>query len=209
MHMLQRVYSTWISSLWRHKERNGVLNHRRLDSLLNCLFRRRSKKTSKLRFTGLCDGNLPMTGDFPAQRASNAENVSIWWRHHVIPSFASLCFLLTSFIFMTNKKTGQLRVSFNNIASVGMWLPSNFKPNLNRIFLKIFHWVSKTSWLIPITKIPKSASTGDRSDTYAEDRCLIVVNPMRFAIRVLNMCVWISRRMVGLGISSHKPLALA
>ena len=26
----------------------------------------------------------PVTGEFPAQRASNAENVSIWWRHHVI-----------------------------------------------------------------------------------------------------------------------------
>ena len=23
-------------------------------------------------------------GEFPAQMASNAENVSIWWRHHVI-----------------------------------------------------------------------------------------------------------------------------
>ena len=43
---------------------------------------RRSKKTSKLRVTGLCAGNSPVTGEFPAQRASNAENVSIWWRHH-------------------------------------------------------------------------------------------------------------------------------
>ena len=25
---------------------------------------------------------VPVTGEFPAQRASNAENVSIWWRHH-------------------------------------------------------------------------------------------------------------------------------
>ena len=25
-----------------------------------------------------------ITGEFPAQRASNAENVSIWWRHHDI-----------------------------------------------------------------------------------------------------------------------------
>ena len=25
----------------------------------------------------------PATGEFPAQMASNAENVSIWWRHHV------------------------------------------------------------------------------------------------------------------------------
>ena len=44
--------------------------------------RRRSKKTSKLRVTGLCEGNSPVTDGFPAQRASNAENVSIWWRHH-------------------------------------------------------------------------------------------------------------------------------
>ena len=29
-----------------------------------------------------CVGNLPVTGKFPAQMASNAENVSIWWRHH-------------------------------------------------------------------------------------------------------------------------------
>ena len=44
---------------------------------------RRSKKTPKLRVTGLCEGNSPVTGEFPAQRACNAENVSIWWRHHV------------------------------------------------------------------------------------------------------------------------------
>ena len=44
--------------------------------------RRRSRKTPKLRVTGLCEGNSPVTGEFPAQKASNAENVSIWWRHH-------------------------------------------------------------------------------------------------------------------------------
>ena len=26
------------------------------------------------------------TGEFPAQKASNAENVSIWWRHHGVPN---------------------------------------------------------------------------------------------------------------------------
>ena len=41
-----------------------------------------AKKTSKLRVTGLCAGNSPGTGEFPAQMASYAENVSIWWRHH-------------------------------------------------------------------------------------------------------------------------------
>ena len=40
------------------------------------------KKTSKLRVTGLCAGNSPGTGEFPAQMASNAQNVSIRWRHH-------------------------------------------------------------------------------------------------------------------------------
>ena len=39
-------------------------------------------KKTKLRVTGLCVGNSPETGEFPAQMASNAENVSIWWRHH-------------------------------------------------------------------------------------------------------------------------------
>ena len=41
-----------------------------------------SKKTSKLCVTGLCAGNSPVTGEFPGQRASNAENVSIWLRRH-------------------------------------------------------------------------------------------------------------------------------
>ena len=51
--------------------------------LLNRLFGRRLKKTPKLRLTGLCASNSPVAGEFPAQRASNAENVSIRWRHHV------------------------------------------------------------------------------------------------------------------------------
>ena len=68
-------------------------------------FRRRSKKTSKPRVTGLCVGNSPLTGEFPAQKASNAEYVSIWWRHHV--NFVSLrtskpmMFMITA-IFKSN-----------------------------------------------------------------------------------------------------------
>ena len=67
---------------WHHNGRNGVSNHQPHHCLLNPLFRRRSKKTSKLHITGLCAGNSPVTGEFPAQMASDAENVSIWWRHH-------------------------------------------------------------------------------------------------------------------------------
>ena len=67
---------------WCHNEYDGVSNYRRLYCLLSRLFRRGSKKTSKLHVTGLCAENSPVTGEFPAQRASNSENVSIWWRHH-------------------------------------------------------------------------------------------------------------------------------
>ena len=67
---------------WRHNGRDSVSNHQPHDCLLYRLFRRRSKKTPKLRVTGLCVGNSPGTGEFPSQMASNAENVSIWWRHH-------------------------------------------------------------------------------------------------------------------------------
>ena len=67
---------------WRHNGRDNVSNHQPHDCLLNRLFRRRSKKKSTLRVTGLCAWNSPGTVEFPAQMASNAENVSIWWRHH-------------------------------------------------------------------------------------------------------------------------------
>ena len=48
-----KIVSLWFSRLWR----------------------RRWRKTSKLRVAGFVTG-------FPSQRASDAENVSIWWRHH-------------------------------------------------------------------------------------------------------------------------------
>ena len=28
-----------------------------------------------------CAGNSPVASEFPAHKASNTENVSIWWRH--------------------------------------------------------------------------------------------------------------------------------
>ena len=69
---------------WRHNEHDGVSDHQPHDCLLNRLFMRRSRETSELRVADLCAGNSPVTGEFPAQRASNAENVSIWLHHHVI-----------------------------------------------------------------------------------------------------------------------------
>ena len=79
----RRIYEFSVQSLqWRHNGRDSVSNHQPCECLLSRLIRRKSKKTSRLRVTGLYAGNSPETGDFPAQRASNAENVTIWWRHH-------------------------------------------------------------------------------------------------------------------------------
>ena len=70
--------------MWIHYER--LRNHNKAKhNKTVCIFLGiycRSKKTSMLRVTGPCAGNSPVTGEFPAQRASNEENVSIWWHHH-------------------------------------------------------------------------------------------------------------------------------
>ena len=59
------IWKMWFSSTfpvqWRHNERDGVSNHRRHDCLLKRLLVCRSKKTSKLCGTALCEWNPLMT----------------------------------------------------------------------------------------------------------------------------------------------------
>ena len=86
---------------WRHNEHEDISNHQPHHCLLKHLFQRRSKKSSKLRVTGLCAGNSPGSGEFAAQMASNAENVSIWWRHHDLSS-----------------------CNYNNVGNEKVWLPT-------------------------------------------------------------------------------------
>ena len=89
--LLSRKY-IWKRTLqWRHNGRDSISNHQPHVCLLNRLFRRRSKRTSKLCVTGLCAGNSPGTGEFPAQMASYAENVSIWRRHHESAELRPCC----------------------------------------------------------------------------------------------------------------------
>ena len=79
---------------WRHNGHDSVSIHLPHDCLLSRLFSHRSKNTSKFRVTSLwhqSSGSLVfVTGEFPAQMASNAENASIWWRHHVKPCFHTM-----------------------------------------------------------------------------------------------------------------------
>ena len=66
---------------WRHNGRDSVSNHESHDFLLNRYSdadQRKHQSSTSLAFVG----KSPGTGEFPAQMASYAENVSIWWRHH-------------------------------------------------------------------------------------------------------------------------------
>ena len=57
-------------TLWIHR---GALTNQRCSLATGCGIKVRIQKKSKLRVTGLCEGNSPVTGEFPAQRTSNAE----------------------------------------------------------------------------------------------------------------------------------------
>ena len=105
---------------WRHNGHDGVWKHQPDVCLLNRLFGRRSKQTSKFRVTGICAGNSPGTGEFPAQMASNAENVSIWWRHHVRISKPYLVYDFKDKLL--NKYTDPLK----RVGSMNFYLGLNF-----------------------------------------------------------------------------------
>ena len=75
--------------LWRHNEHDSVSNHQPRGCLLNRLFRRRSKKISKLRVTGLCVGNSPGPVNSPhkgpvTRKMFPFDDVimltQVWWR---------------------------------------------------------------------------------------------------------------------------------
>ena len=92
---------------YSHNERDRVSNHQPRPCLLNSLFRRISNKTSKLLVTSLCGGNSPVTSEFPAQMASNAENISIWWRHY---AFGGHCWCPLILLHPTHPKVGYPQV---------------------------------------------------------------------------------------------------
>ena len=116
-----QFYERLVSALqWRHNGRNCVSNHQPYDCLLKRLLRRRPKKTSKLGVTGLCVGKSPVTGEFPAQMSSNAENDSIWWRHHVYHCHTYYP-LVTRYMYIEPNSTDTLVEMFENASSSNDW----------------------------------------------------------------------------------------
>ena len=83
---LMRWIDGYLRSLhWRHNDHDSVSNHQPHGCLLNRLFRRRSKQTSKLRVTGLCVGNSPGPVNSPHKGPVTRKMVPfddvIMWRH--------------------------------------------------------------------------------------------------------------------------------
>ena len=65
---------------WRHNGHGCISNHQTHDCFYSTGYATANKK-AKLRVAVLCEGISLVTGEIPAQRASNAEYVFIWWRH--------------------------------------------------------------------------------------------------------------------------------
>ena len=114
---------------WRHNERDGVSYHRRLVYLLNRLFRRRSKKTSKLHVTGLCEGNHRWPVDSPHKgpvtrkilpfddvimwaRTTNAHCIDVTWTSWHLKSQATDCFFFNNLFRITRKQTPTLALHY-------------------------------------------------------------------------------------------------
>ena len=67
---------------WRHNGCDGVSNQRPHDCLLNVYSAADQSKHHSSASLVFVRGILPGAGEFPAQMASHAENVSLRWRHH-------------------------------------------------------------------------------------------------------------------------------
>ena len=119
--------------------------------------RRKSKKTSELRVTGLCAGN--------SQRASNAENVSFWWRqhgltYHILSSFrcgsvSRLCLQLKLMPFSSfEEKNGSSRFPF--LPSILPQTP--FSQHYNAIYNLVSNNACNFTNQCPIYQIVRSAN---------------------------------------------------
>ena len=169
---------------WRHNERDGVLNHQPHECLLNRLSRRRSNETSKLSVTGLCGGNSPVTDEFPSQRATNAENISIWWRHQAFGESTtgynhpwyksdlklSIIFLSLQTASWTPRGPSSSSQVAGRPATSGSSVSASWSPTTARLYTTSSPWTSTTSRLNLWWSVPE-ASSASLSSRLRARRC--------------------------------------
>ena len=129
-------------------------------------WKRRPKETSNLRVTGLCAGKSPMTGEFPSQRARNAGNVSIWWRHHQDIEIGKYSNGGASHIFCFNW-TGYTKTKYINInlqQKTRVYFKFYMAHNLHsRAFTRLFLAVSYGCITYPLQCMIKQDSSATKS----------------------------------------------
>ena len=87
-HFVENQFDVWrtkhvVPLQWRHNERHLASQITGVSIVCSSVgWGADQRKHQNYASLAVCVGNSPVTGEFPAQRASNAENVSIWWRHH-------------------------------------------------------------------------------------------------------------------------------
>ena len=139
-----------ISLQWRHNGRDSVSNHQPHHCLFNRIFRRRSKKASKLRVTGLCAANSLVTGEFSTQMASNADNVAIKWRHYDA-TLICLCMFAKSNCKIYTRIAGKIKCQNDHVISskcvIYHCLVFNWMPNwMCQPKLFLMCWYTELLW---------------------------------------------------------------
>ena len=118
--------------------------------LLDRLFRRRSKKTSKLRVTGVCAGNSPVTGEFPSQRAS-------WGKYfHLMTSSWCVCVYVYIYggqtwlpLYIYAPAYNNVRSSADTVKTIELYMSTSHYILWPKSFQAHFHWlnnISKKDW---------------------------------------------------------------
>ena len=128
-----------------------------------------SKKTSKLCVTGLCEGNSPVTGEFPAQRAGKAGNVSIWWRHRALP--ISLAPLKQPWEMQVNQSqtlTRNRQEIYNKQNTTSLWYTLWIWDILCMKLHITYNWWDSVSMIVINSKTEFENCFNDREDSITE-----------------------------------------
>ena len=156
-----------ITNISRHNEHDAVSNHWRLYGLLNHLFRRRSKKNSKLHISGLCEENslvnpphkrpvmqkmYPFDGVIMSILCSMVIQHHHWiWHHSVIFRMQNIASIRNTLYFNNILCAFSWNTSFMHVTTCWMMTASHYINQLGSdIFTEniqeISHWDILKIW---------------------------------------------------------------
>ena len=129
---------------WRHNDHDGVSNHQPHCCLLNRLFRRKSKKTSKPRATSLCAGNSPGSVNSPHKGPVTRKMFSF---DDVIMCRRSHDWMISLNVWDDHTPWPSMKMSNRFICGSGKMieLPEQLKSHLHALFHKhdsMFFWIT-------------------------------------------------------------------